>query len=237
MIDPANKNIQRYVDTGDYFRDAVDWYCAKYISPMTHRSYLMVLIIVSIISAMSVFTLFFTSIEVKTYPLAIDAEDQVKFFPTVKALSTVQEPTNISVSRYLATRYVKGREEYKYNDFIGERGEFTRKMIQSMSSRRVFREYSDYVNPEINADSPQVLYKSFIQRLIKVQNVQLLGSRVVPDKAIVKYEVNEKSDTTESKSNWVAEISFSMIDLEKKDEKGKPTLSFTVTAYKTYKLN
>lgn len=237
MIDPANKNIQRYVDSGDYFRDSLEWYYKKYVSHISIRAYLIILVLISILSGIAGITIFNTSTEVRNLALVVNAEDQIKYYPVVKALSTVKEPINISVARYLATLYVNGRESYKYRDITGEKGELTKKMIQSMSSRRVFREYSDFTNPEINPDSPLILYKSFIQRIVNIKDVKFHGSRNLPDKAVVSFEAVEKSDTNESKSNWVGEVSFSMQDLEKKNEKGESELTFTITSYKTYKLN
>lgn len=237
MIDPANKNIQRYVDSGDYFRDSLEWYYKKYVSHISIRAYLIILLFVSIVSGLAAISIFNTSTEVRNLALVVNAEDPIKYYPVVKALSTVKEPINLSVARYLAALYVTGREAYKYRDVTGEKGELTTKMIQSMSSRRVFREYSDSTNPEINPDSPLIIYKSFIQRIINIKEVKFHGARSLPDKAVISFEAIEKSDTNESKSNWVAEVSFSMQDLEKKNEKGESELTFTITSYKTYKLN
>lgn len=237
MIDPANKNIQRYVDSGDYFRDSVDWYCSKYVTPISQRIYMMIIVVFSIISAFTMFQLFFEDLVVKRYPIVLDSEDSVKYFPVIKAISEFKEPINISVARYLAGHYVRMREEYKYVDAIGEKGKAADQMIQGMSSRRVYREYADYMSPKTNADSPFVVYKNYVQKLISITNVELLGGYFLPDKAIVKYQVTEKHNDNDVKSNWIAEISFSMLDLEKKDSEGKSTLSFTITSYQTYKLN
>ena len=114
MFTQANKDIARYVDRGDYFRDSVQWYCKKFISPIPHWAYIFVIIIFMLYGTYIITTLFLSDLQVKKYPLPIYSVDQVKYFPHIKPLSEKKEPINVSISRYLTSSYVKAREEYNF---------------------------------------------------------------------------------------------------------------------------
>jgi len=106
MFSQANKDIARYVDRGDYFRDSLAWYCKKFVSPISHWAYIFVITVFLVYGTYIVTMLFLKDLVVKEYPLPIYSIDQVKYFPHIKPLSEKKEPINISISRYLTSKYV-----------------------------------------------------------------------------------------------------------------------------------
>lgn len=239
MFTQANKDIARYVDRGDYFRDSVQWYCKKFISPIPHWAYIFVIIIFMLYGTYIITTLFLSDLQVKKYPLPIYSVDQVKYFPHIKPLSEKKEPINVSISRYLTSSYVKAREEYNFANIGTEKGEFNKNFINSISSARTSYEYESYISNE-NPDSPIVRYKTFTIRNISIDDVVLVGRWDLPEKALIYYTADEISkDGSTNREKWISEITFSMNDLEKKktEKESRAQLRFTVTSYKSKKLS
>ncbi len=237
MLDQVNKNIQRYVETGDYFVDVKEWYASKYVFPYTIRSYMLVFFICLFCNWYFLDDVSNKVSEIKRMPFPMYAYDSVNYVPVIKSLSEIKEPINISIARYMAGKYVKFRESYSYDDFDGDNRKIVDQRVQTLSSRRIFREFLDYVNPDENPDSPIVRYKNKTKLFVEVKNVELFGQYDLPEQAIVTYDLIEKSNDSESRSTRKAEMIFTMLDLEKKDDiTGMPKLSFTVTSYATNKL-
>jgi type IV secretory pathway component VirB8 len=237
MLDQVNKNIQRYVDSGDYFKDAKEWYASKFLLPFSLRSYALLFFIVILFATYIMIELMKVDSAVKNMPFPMYAYDSVNYFPHIKPLTEVKEPINNSVARYMASKYVIFRESYNFNDTQGENKEISEKRIQALSSRRMYKEFIDYMNPDENPDSPLIRYKSQVKRVIEVKSVELFGQYDLPERASVTFEAIEKSKNgIDSTTTWQADIDFTMLDLEKKDENGQSKLSFTVTNYTTNKL-
>lgn len=238
MFTQANKDIARYVDQGDYFRDSLNWYCKKHLSPIPHWAYILVVALMLIYGAYTITMMFLQDLEVKQYPLPIYSIDQVKYFPYIKPLSTEKEPINVSISRYLASRYVIARERYSFKELGTEEGQYTRNFVRAVSSGRVTYEYDVMINEE-NPNSPIVRYKSFTTREITVNKVELIGKWDLPEKALVYFTATESSQDGEVVVNdFIAEMNFSITDLEAQRNKGEsPNLRFTVTSYTTKMLS
>jgi type IV secretory pathway component VirB8 len=238
MFTQANKDIARYVDRGDYFRDSLAWYNKKFLSPIPHWAYILVITVFLIYGTYIITLLFMEDLKVKEYPLPIYSVDQVKYFPHIKPLSTKKEPINVSIARYLTSQYVLAREKYDFNNLEKEEGIFDRNFIDAVSSARVSYEY-DVMTSEENPNSPIVRYKSFTKRDISVDNVELIGKWDLPEKAVIYFTSVETSRDGESRSSkWRSEMFFSMNDLEAEKNKGvSPRLRFTVTSYNTKMLS
>lgn len=230
------KNIQRYVDSGQYFEDAKKWYAGKYIMPYTERA---VMLFLGLWVALGTYLLMQTTIQdfqVKEYPFPIYALDQVKYFPYIKPISKIKEPINISVARYLASEYVKLREGYWSIDFAEDNKDFHDKRISALSSRRMYREYLNFIDPRLNPDSPLIKYKNQVQRNITIKSIKLSGAPGFPERAVITYEATERSSAGETSSTFMAEMNFTLLDLEKEKMIGSNQIGFTVTSYQTYKL-
>ncbi len=80
--DEYNEFIKKSVKEGSYFKDAVDWYFMRYISPFCERTILIFAAVVSVI------VLFYLTELIKgtfpleeEFPVIIKAKDQSLYFP------------------------------------------------------------------------------------------------------------------------------------------------------------
>lgn len=236
MIDNDNAKARELLKEGKYFDIAFEWYAGKYLYPMTARSAALVLLLGIIYSVWSLIDLNFKEFQQKVYPFPIFAVDQTLYSPSIKPLAPKREPMDVSVSRYLAQKYLEYREGYRPQDFSDE---FNRKTltdkIRAISSRKVFKEYENFINPDSNPTSPIIIYRNQTQRLISVARIEMKGESNRPDYAVIYYTATERSPTGESRSDWVAEIDFMMTDISRVSSKEIP-FDFKVTKYSTRRL-
>lgn len=230
------KNIQRYVDSGQYFEDAKTWYAGKFLMPYTERAVVLFLGLWVVAGTYLLMKTTVKDFEIKEYPFPIYALDQVKYFPYIKAISEIKEPINISVARYLASDYVKLREGYWSFDYLDENKDFLEKRIAALSSRRMYREYLNFIDPRLNPDSPLIKYKNQVQRNIAIKLVELSGAPGFPERAVITYTATERSAAGEVTTTHMAEMNFTLLDLEKEKKFGSNQIGFTVTSYQTYQL-
>jgi len=237
MIDQVNKNIQRYVDIGDYFTDARQWYAYKYLLPYTLRTLAFIFFAIAALAAYIMFNLYQQESEVKIQPFPMFAYDSVNYYPRAKPISNVKEPINISVARYLSSEYIKFRESYNFKNLENETSKTVlRNKIKSLSSRKVYNEYLDYIDPVKNPNSPIIIYKDTKEIEVQIDSVELMGQWDFPETAKITFSKIENDGDNKVVTKWNADISFTMLDLDKKNENGSSNLSFTITYYKTYML-
>lgn len=232
MLKESDHIIARYIESGQYYKDGHEWYASKYLSLYPVRAFTLVIIVALTLAVLGMIYTYKLNVVSKKFPFPIFAYDETKYFPFIKPLAKEKEPISTSVSRYLLKKYVEFRENYNYKDQLGEQKDILTKKIQALSSRKVFRYYMDYVDPESNPLSPLVLYKNKTTREINVHDV-VFGSN---NEAEVYYTAtikNQKGDTIVTE--WKATMSYRLSDISKVMEK-KNNLSFLVTDYKTIKL-
>ncbi len=229
-------DIKEMIRNGSYFKDAMDWYSTKYIFPFTLRSSMLalsaILIIGVLISVNAAKTNFF-SLKI---PFPIYAKDQVNFFSKIKSLNYKNESIEVSVARYFITKYIELREGYNFINFLGENKELIFNKIKALSSQQVYRGYEEYISPDENTESPIIVYKNQVTRLIKVNDINIITFNGYPESAIVKFTVTEKSRVGSKDANYEAKLSFLMSDTIKVLRKFEP-LYFIVNKYRTYELS
>lgn len=236
-INETDQIIAKYIEDGVYYQDARTWYNQKYLSMISQRARIRVIIFIIAAAFLGMLYTYSLNVVSKKYPFPIYAYDETEYFPHIKPLSYDKEPITNSVSRYLLKKYVEFRENYNYSDYTGEGRDIQIKRIQSLSSRKVLKQYLDYIDPEANPQSPLVLYKLHSTRQVTVTDVKFINH----DEAEVYYNVDLKNNgdftlTTEnSTTQWKALISFKLSDIAKVVNK-KQKLAFVVINYQTIKL-
>jgi type IV secretory pathway component VirB8 len=235
MLEKIKKaDIEKYVDSGQYFEDVRDWYIFKYVQPYATRAGLLICVLVMSLGVITMINLFEKESILRNFPFPIQAYDQVNYFPFIKPISITKEAIDVSIARYMSERYVKLREEYIPAKQVSDELEILNNQIRASSSKRVFSDYVLYMSPDSNPTSPVVKYKNQVKRKISVKGVQLIGGDR-PDAAIVMFEAEEIFVDKREVSRWKAELSFNMSDSERVHDK-KSDLFFKVTKYVTYKL-
>lgn len=236
MIEGDNSRAREMLKDGTYFNAAFEWYALKCIYPMTARSAALILVCGVTYSVWLLISLNLKEFQQKFYPFPIFAVDHTLYAPSIKPLAIQKEPMDVSVARYLAQKYVEYREGYRPQNFSDDlnRQVLTDK-LKSISSRRTFKEYQDFMNPDVNLQSPLIVYKNKTQRIITVTKIEMKGEVSRPDYATIYFTAVEKNAESETKTNWVSEVDFMMTDISKVSTKDIP-FDFKVTKYSTKKL-
>ncbi|MCE2993817.1 MAG: VirB8/TrbF family protein [Alphaproteobacteria bacterium] len=235
-MDNEKREIDALVKSGEYFKKAKDFYATMYLYPIVMRVQILVLVIILLASAYIAVTAFIRDYSDIKLPFPIYAIDQVQYYPNIKPLAEDAEPVEFSISRYLAEQYVFLRENYSYQDFDKENRSVVFEAVRAMSSKKVFREYMDYIDPEINTDSPILVYKNRAKRTVSIEstemksvNGQLVGVDIIFVSAV-------KGAGYDNQERYKASLEFYLNELEavkRKEEK----LEFLITKYQTYKLS
>jgi len=135
-------------------------------------------------------------------------------------------------------RYLILREKYDPNEFSDENMDFLLNKIKSLSSKRMFSDYEDFINPETNFESPILMYKNKFERYIVVTNFTLTSDSYSGDGAEITFDAMLKNKVTKQveTSSYKAVMNYIISDLSLVSQKKAP-FCFAVTDYKTYKLS
>lgn len=253
--------IKSSVTDGSYFRDALDWYFFRYLSPICDRT---LLIFGAIIAAIVLFCLV-KMIQsafplVQKVPIFIQAEDQALYFPNLvelkpKKTSKNYDPAITSVDqavlKYLLSIYVKDRESFDFSK--GEIDDVNKKInrVKNVSSADEYRSFQLIMSKD-NPDSPIQQFDKDVVKTVEIESVNLIKkepqdfaekakeylSNVIPTSAEVRFiaTTTERSDEDGDKvikERYLAQINFDFTGVDK-DKKG--SLNFMVNSYKLFKI-
>ena len=242
MNNEINYNITETIKSGSYFSDAREWYAKKYLLPLTHRAFLIMLTALSIflaIVAVRVFTTFLPLVEV--VPIAVSVDNSVEQISRLKYIGKPKEDSNESVMKYLAARYVEAREAYDYESF---RSGLKLTYLKDFSSRPEFDKYKELIND--NVKSPLFVYKKSVSRYINPIEVVIVdGGKIEGEefssgqkKVSVKFRADEVGLSETKSSIWLANIllNYEKVEYSKEIKKFSP-LDFKVLYYEVSKLS
>jgi type IV secretory pathway component VirB8 len=254
--------IKKSVDDGSYFKDAINWYFFRYVTPICDRTLL-------IFGAIIAFVVLFFLIQmvrsafplVEEVPIFIQAKDRSLTFPNLinlkpkkdkdgydPQIATVDE----AVLKYLISNYVKERESFDFRR--GEIEDVNNKLsyIRNISTDNEYRVFRLIMSKD-NPDSPINFYGQNVVKNIQIDSIKLVKiepkdftqkarqylSNKIPTEAEVGFRANTKSIdletgiVTEKKDRYIVKIKFAF-DGVKKGDKG--TINFLVNGYKLYKV-
>lgn len=226
--------LHQQIESGEYFEKARNWYADKYLGVNTQVIASSIFLLIISTGAYFVVDSMMDKYFAVKYPVPIYVDDQVDFQSRIKSLAQGDESIDISVVRYLIAYYVINREEYRYNGLNQDIIQEKLSSIRSTSSRRVYTNYLNYMDPQKNPDSPILKYKLQIERTISIESIKFPEGVNRPNTAYVIFKAIEKNSTKESASYWLAEINFSLNSITNVLDY-KSNLNFIVTAYKTMK--
>ncbi len=241
---------------GTYFKDALDWYLSRYVSPLCDRT---VMIFVAIIGAVSLFFLIqiisglFPLVE--KVPIVIHAKDQSLYSPFIKVLRTDKNKNltvDDAIAKYLLSIYVNDRESYDYRK--SEVEDVNRKFnrIKNTSSYAEYKNFQLFMSKD-NADSPLNEFGRNIFRTVEIQDVAFIKSQqqdyylklktffvnILPTEAEVRFAMithvfDESNNETTQKTYYLAKIKFTFSGADRDAKTG--VMNFTVNSYKLYKI-
>lgn len=242
LVDIADRKkrrgiIKKMIRDGSYFEDAIRWYTAKYSSEAVLRaSFFIASMIISTGFAVMVHTARQNFVSV-TVPFPIYAKDQVNFFPLIKPLAQNGEDLEPAIVKYFISKYLVLRESYSPIDFLDENRAIMYQKVKALSTHRVYREYQEYIDPDVNPKSPILEYKKQSQRIIKITDVKIRTIQRQAISAHVEYNAIVRCDGVEDVVvPFAADIGFIMSDVDHVLYQ-RQELYFLVTHYDTYKLS
>lgn len=243
-----DKIVYDKIKQNTYFHDCFEWYADKYLYPITQRSTMIIIVIISCLA------LFITYINIKILPdervkipFAVYAEDTNNFSSHIKPLIKKENiyPQQ-ATAEYLIKDYIKTRESYSFENFQGSNLDKIKKKIKGTSVKKISDEFSRY----ISSNSPY----SPINRLgqnkslsIDIKEIKFISDDLIKGKAKVRFVLKEVDNQEKNSyntdknyqpitSNWEALIFFMLPDIVS-TSKTRNRLGFLVTHYEKINLD
>ena len=218
--------VKDSVDSGEYFKDSLDWYLFRYLSPICDRTKLLLGTILAIIVVYSLYEVIESSFPlVEEKAIFVWEKDASMYFPHLKKLKPKEgedgydiniETVDEAVLKYLITLYVKERESFefiKFDSIIDLNAELTRKRnyIEEQSS---LEEYNNNYRLVISNKSPRSPINFFgkkISKTIEINKIRIIkekyGDFAHQAKNFLSYTIPEK-----------AEVIFNVVTTDYEDE-------------------
>ena len=253
--------IKSSVEDGSYFKDGLNWYFFRYVTPICDRTLLIFgAIIASVVLYCLVQMVRSAFPLVEEVPVFVAAADTSVSFPNLVNLKPRKDSPgydqNIltvdeAVAKYLLEIYVKDRESYDFSK--AEVEEVNRKFnrIRTLSSAEEYRVFQLIMSRD-NPASPLNNFGQNIRRDVKIESVKLVRKEVVgfanqakeflqnvlPSEAEVRFIATTKTTdanevTKDESERYITKISFDFAGAQKDKKKD---LGFAVKGYKLYKI-
>jgi len=223
-MNEATDSIVKMLESGRYFRDARNWYIAKYVSPLIERSMMFFFSVLGITGFIITIGYFLT---INDAPVSIDYLSNVDKidddFSKIEEIYPNLSP-QMGVEKFMVETYVATREAYDYNKIV-EQGNF----IKNNSSLDVYKDFASYISLD-NSDGPLVLYKDNAKFDINIISSEFKGK----SKILVKFQKILNTNLKVSgniNQNFIAMVDYTISDLNKLLSEKRQKLDFKVTAY------
>ncbi|GAB4162936.1 MAG: virB8 family protein [Rickettsiaceae bacterium] len=223
-MEPIYSPLQDYIKSGDYFKDAREWYKHKYIHPFSHRSFLLLISIIICALFLGIIiniqNLFPSVIQVK-YSITADTSAN-KSAQIIRADHIENDPL-ASIADVIVRNYVVNRENYDYDKL---KKQFI--YVKNNSTRITFRRFYDFMNID-NPSSPVMTYQKRATRTTDIISTTYPSAT----KALVKFNAIARNTAGEILENtvWQATIDFEIDEINTNLPSGS-RFNFTVTDYK-----
>lgn len=227
---PTYNYLTEDIRSGQYYKEAIEWYSDIYFSPIAERC---------LVTMIMIFSFVVTMVSISSYlhlqenlrpvvPFVYQNPDIMEYIPRIKHLRSPGESTKHGISKYLIIEYVKTHESY--DPKLPYSANYNR--IKANSAESVFQKYRSGVDLR-NPKSPFVIYQKHTTRVIEVQDAKLFLENE-PYKAIVNFlEILETQGRKPKKRMWTAEVEFKYKDVSVDQDTGKVSpMKFLVTGYK-----
>lgn len=246
--------VKSVYEEGKYFSDAMDWYCLKYLSAISERTFFVVL---SVMSFIIVILLYLTINNImpltEEFPVLVTQNDPVNYYTTIESVKpkNMDYNSNEAILRLLLIRYV--RELFDHNYKSGNIEDLNKKLlkIKNYSTDEVLQKFRN----EFNQISANMFNKNVEQRVYvktfkfkekeksngKNKLLSSLSSYIftkkIPTEAELEYEIHiiSNGNRSVSKQRILLDFKYEAIKYNNlKKDFTKPIL--VVTNYKTIDL-
>ncbi|MDR1499273.1 MAG: hypothetical protein LBS34_03225 [Rickettsiales bacterium] len=149
-----SKVVAEIVDGGYYYKDAMDWYCLKYLNAVAERTFFILLSVMSLIIVMFLYYTIKNMLPLKEeFPVLTKQSDAVNYYTTIQKIKpdTPNYNSNEAILRFLLINYV--RTLFTHNYRSGNIEDLNNKLtkVKNYSTDEVFQRYRETFN-KISAD-------------------------------------------------------------------------------------
>lgn len=168
------------IEDKTYFKDALNWYFVKYLSPVSERSILICLGLVSLFSGFVIYLIIKSMFPlVESVPVVLQERDSSKYAPIVRELNAKKDRLdniNEAVARHLVNEYVRERESFDYSE--GSIEVYNKKLliIQNNSSASVLKDFKELMDVN-NENSPLKYFGRNVTRDVDVINFEYVRKK------------------------------------------------------------
>ncbi len=242
------------IEGGSFFKDGRDWYSLKIISPITERSFFIVITVSSLFTMItSLFALYSIMPLTREIPFVVYIDNMAEDVPILSRLSDRDElyPDKHVVNQ-LVYNYIIAWEGYTFEDLNKNRD-----AVMQFSSPEI-SEYYQNIRSVRNPDSHIMLYKQHTIRTINVYYIESAiddgrprttrevinatmqnlfsndnkENREKTHESTIVFEATEKNILGSKSSLWQAKIMFKYTPIQfNKDEGDFNPLDFKVIKY------
>lgn len=227
--------VKDSVKTGVFYKDSLDWYLFRYLSPLCDRTKLFVSTILAIIVVYALYDVIDNSFPlVKQQPIFVWEKDASKYFPHLKVLKPKEgdegydsniKSVDEAILKYLLTLYVTERESFNFNEFrsiVDLNYELTRKRnyIEEQSSLDEYNNNYRKIISDSNPLSPINMFGTKVNKNVEIESVLLIkeefGDFASQAKNFLNYNMPTKADIVFSLVNTDYSIEFKPVTTRQK---------------------
>jgi type IV secretory pathway component VirB8 len=245
--------IRESVESGEYFKDGLNWYFFRYVNPFCERT----IFFISCTLIALMFYMLFNMIEssyplVRKVPIVVKAVDESMYFPyLIKLKQDNQNARSVdeAVLSYLLKKYVMNREDHNYSDAEIEPINLKFNKIRNTSSSAEYQNFQNFMSKN-NPSSPIYDFGKDAYRKIDIESINFIENNpktfsdkaksflvdTIPTDAEVRYTLYYKHDTGEVTSQkFLVKINFTFAGIHRKEDNDTDSsLQFRVNSYNTY---
>ena len=204
-----------------------NWYKDRYETVLTHRNFLAVIALSSLVLAMIAGLGILSLVPSKTViPFLIQVDDKTGATQILDPTSQDEISADESLRKYFAVKFIKARESYDSNDI-----DLNANIVRLLAAPTIYSQYWRSVADTRNRESLYVTLGAGKMRQVNIKAVQFLDE----NRAHIRLSIVEqnKDGGQRSEKHYVALVTFEFANLELKinDMLVNP-LGFRVTAYK-----
>lgn len=183
-----NKPLTESLDSGEYYRVAMEWYTHRYLAYMRDKVvffyYTLTAMIASFISVSSIHTLYPIH---QDFPILSSNSDPHNITTVIAVEQEGDSNPAVSLARYLAEQYVLHRENYSFEK-IRENRAYILNLSASSARLQYEAQYMDLHNP----NSMLLQYQRSGYRTPTIRNIRLVSNYDgEPYKAIATVNIRE----------------------------------------------
>ena len=163
-LDKYNPEIAEKVRTGNYYKEAWDWYALKYIYPVSQRTLFIFITIAALLVTLSAIVILYNFYPLKVrVPIAVNVPDMTLDYAQLVRMQVPEKgDATLPVIEYLIRNYVQRIESYDFKHIDRQL-----KFLKQFSSPQLMQEIEKRYDTR-NLDSLILKYRDHTTRSIRI---------------------------------------------------------------------